>query len=191
MTPALYYQLYGGAPPPRMGMRHNMIVPYGPYNVGDGTAVNLAVQNEGQWERLCSVALGRPDLATDPRFATNELRVRNRAVLEPLIEELLADDTRPAVLERLSAADVPFGALNDLQDLIEHPQFAARDRWFEVQSPTGPVRALADPFNLSGRERIAGNVPSVGEHTAEVRAQFSKSPAASSGAAKARNGRDA
>ncbi|MFQ5854709.1 MAG: CaiB/BaiF CoA transferase family protein [Anaerolineae bacterium] len=167
MAPA-YHQLYGGAAPPRTGMRHNMIVPYGPYRVGDGSWVNLAVQNEGQWERFCNVVLRRPDLVENPRFWTNELRVKHRAELESLIEEVLAEDTRGSVTERLEAADVPFGALNDVADLLDHPQLAARDRWFEVDSPSGPVRVLAHPFNLLGVSQKAGAIPALGEHTEEV-----------------------
>jgi crotonobetainyl-CoA:carnitine CoA-transferase CaiB-like acyl-CoA transferase len=180
MAPA-YHQLYGGAAPPRMGMRHNMIVPYGPYRVGDGSWVNLAVQNEGQWQRLCAGVLGRPELADDPRFRSNALRVQHREALEPLIEELLANDTAAAVLERLEAADVPYGALNDLAALLAHPQLAARDRWLEVASPGGPVRALAHPLNLVGMPQAQGAVPAVGEHTEELRRELGlDAPAAGS-----------
>ncbi len=175
MAPA-YHQLYGGKAPERAGMRHNMIVPYGPYRVGDGSWVNLAVQTEGQWERLCAIVLRRPDLAADPRFRTNELRVRNRDLLEPLIEAALAEDTRRSVQERLDAADVPHGALNDLADLLAHPQLAARGRWLEVDSPSGPIRALAHPLNLAGLPRPAGAVPGLGEHTDEVRRELGLAP---------------
>jgi crotonobetainyl-CoA:carnitine CoA-transferase CaiB-like acyl-CoA transferase len=172
--PGVYHQLYTGAAPPRAGMRHNMIVPYGPYRVGDGGDVNLAVQNEGQWQRLCAIVLRRPALGDDPRFKTNALRVRNRAELEPLIEDILATDSRPAVLGRLEAADVPYGALNDLAGLLAHPQLAARGRWFHAGSPSGPVQALAHPLNLVGMPLATGPVPALGEHTEEVRRELWK-----------------
>ncbi len=175
MAPA-YHQLYGGKAPERTGTRHNMIVPYGPYRVGDGSQVNLAVQTEGQWERLCAIVLRRPDLAADPRFRTNELRVRNRATLEPLIEAALAGDTRASVQARLDAADVPHGALNDLADLLAHAQLAARGRWLEVDTPSGPIRALAHPLNLAGLPRPASAVPGLGEHTDEVRRELGLAP---------------
>ena len=76
--------------------------------------MNLAVQNEGQWRRLCAVVLRRPELADDPRFCSNELRVRHRGALEPLIEEILSADTRAEALARLDEADVPYGALNEV-----------------------------------------------------------------------------
>ncbi len=171
MMPPVYHQLYGGTPPPRTGMRHNLIVPYGPYRAGDGW-VNLAVQNEGQWQRLCTVVLRRPGLADDPRYCTNELRVQHRDSLEPLIEEILAADTRASALARLEEADVPYGALNDVADLIAHPQLAARDRWYDVPSPAGPIRAFQPPFNLRGLPRQTGGVPAIGEHTEALRREL-------------------
>lgn len=166
MAPA-YHQLYADALP-RAGAHHNMIVPYGPYRARDG-AVNLAVQNEGQWRRLCEIVLARPDLVEDPRFRTNELRVHNRGELEPLMEQILGDAARAEVLARLEAADVPFGAVNDVAGLLDHPQLRARGRWLEVDSPSGPVRALGHPMNLSGLPRRATRVPALGEHTRLVR----------------------
>src|SRR5207302_7996428 len=106
VMPAAYVAEYTGRPPARSGARSNFIVPYGGYRVGDGGSVNLAVQNDGQWRRLCDIVLRRPALADDARFVTNELRLANREVLESLIESLLANDTRDAVEERLTQADV-------------------------------------------------------------------------------------
>jgi itaconate CoA-transferase len=168
MTPPVFHQLFTGRPPARAGLRHNMIVPYGPYRTGDGGAVNLAVQNEGQWRRLCEQVLDQPALAHDPRFATNELRVRHRAELELLIERALAPYPRAAVLARLEAADVPFGSLNEVADLVAHPQLAARDRWREVDTPAGPVRMLAHPMNLDGLDRPRAAVPGLGAHTLDM-----------------------
>jgi itaconate CoA-transferase len=171
VTPHLYQQMYTGKPPERPGMRHSTIVPYGPYKTADGL-VNLAVQNEGQWERLCRIVLGRPDLADHPRFRTNELRLQHRDELEALIEGVLSQESREVVLRRLERADVPYGALNDLDELIAHPQLAARGRWLEVDSPVGPLRALAHPFNFEGMPQRTGPVPALGEHTSEVRREL-------------------
>lgn len=171
VMPYTYQQMYTGEPPRRPGMRHATIVPYGPYRAADGL-VNLAVQNEGQWERFARSVLGRPELIDDPRFRTNALRVQNREVLEPLIEETLSSTSRAEVLARLDRADVPSGALNDLADLIAHPQLAARDRWLEVETPAGPIHALAHPLNLQGVPQPRGKVPALGEHTEEIRREL-------------------
>jgi itaconate CoA-transferase len=172
VMPAAYVAQYTGRPPARAGTRQGFIVPYGVYRVGDGSSVNLAVQNEGQWRRLCEIVLKRPDLADDPRFATNELRLANRAELEPLLESLLADDTRAAVESRLTQADVPFGTVNEMADVLHHPQLDARGRWFDIPSPVGDLRALHHPMNIAGLPRPAGAVPKLGEHTAEVLAEL-------------------
>jgi crotonobetainyl-CoA:carnitine CoA-transferase CaiB-like acyl-CoA transferase len=171
VMPFAYHQLYAGQPPDRPGLRHATIVPYGPYRTEDGW-VNFAVQNEGQWERLCRGVLRRPDLLEDPRFGSVERRRQHRQILEPLIEEILANVTRAEVLVRLQAADVPFGALNELADVVDHPQLAARERWLAVASPHGPVRALAHPMNLQGVPQQRGAVPGLGEHTAAIRQEL-------------------
>ena len=172
MAAPAYHWLYGHTKLERAGMRHNMIVPYGPYRAGAGAAINIGVQNEAQWERLCRVALGRPELATDPRFATNEARVRNRAELEPLIEEIFGRAGRDEVIAHLEAADIPFGSLNEVDDLVAHPQLEARDRWLEVGSSVGPLRALAHPLNLSEMPQRADPIPALGEHTDQIAAEL-------------------
>jgi crotonobetainyl-CoA:carnitine CoA-transferase CaiB-like acyl-CoA transferase len=166
--PAAYVTQYTGHAPERTGTRHNFVVPYGGYRVGDGSSVNLAVQNDGQWRRLCAGVLRQPSLADDPRFATNELRLKNRDELEPLIERLLADDTRASVEARLVEADVPFGTVNTVADVLDHPQLAARERWFDIDSPVGELRAFHHPMNIVGLERPPMRVPGLGEHTDEV-----------------------
>jgi len=172
VMPAAYVAEYTRRAPARAGARHSFIVPYGGYRVGDGSSVNLAVQNEGQWRRLCEIVLRRPDLADDPRFATNQLRLTNRAELEPLIESLLGADTRASAEARLMAADVPFGTVNEMADVLRHPQLAARGRWFDIPSPVGELRALHHPMNIDGLPRPLGSIPALGEHTAEVLAEL-------------------
>jgi itaconate CoA-transferase len=168
VMPAAYVAEYAGRAPGRAGARHNFIVPYGGYRVGDGSSVNLAVQNDGQWRRLCAIVLRRPELADDPRFKTNELRLANREAFEPLLESLLADETRQSVEARMVEADIPFGTVNSVHDVLQHPQLAARERWFEIDSPVGSLRALHHPMNIAGLDRPEQSVPALGEHTAEV-----------------------
>lgn len=168
MTVPAYHQMYGGQPPPRSGLRHATIVPYGPYRCADGE-VMLAVQNEGQWDRFCRNVLRRPALATDPRFLTNELRVRAREALEPFIEEALLAFPRSVVEERLGEGDVPFAARNTVAEFIAHQQLAARGRWAEVETPGGEVRALVPPFNIGGVAAPMGPVPALDQHGRAIR----------------------
>lgn len=167
-----YYAFYRGRDLPRAGMRHNIIVPYGPYAVGDGRSVNLAVQTPGQWERFCAVVLERPELADDPRFSSHERRVANRGELEPLIEAIFAELTTEQVIARLAAADVPFGQVNRATDLIVHPQLVERNRIRQIESPAGPIPAFLPPFNLEGLEPSMGPIPEIGEHTDAVLAEL-------------------
>lgn len=173
MTVAAYHQMYGGQPPPRTGLRHATIVPYGPYRCADGE-VMLAVQNEGQWDRLCRNVLRRPALATDPRFLTNELRVRARKALEPLIEEALLPLPRSVAEERLGEGDVPFAARNTVAEFVAHQQLAARGRWAEVATPGGEVRALVPPFNIGGVAAPMGPVPALDQHGRAIRLEVSR-----------------
>jgi itaconate CoA-transferase len=167
MNPAIL-QTELGAPPQRAGPRHAVIVPYGPYRVGGGDSVYLAVQNDRDWQRLCSDVLDRPDWATDPRFDTNEKRLSCRTELEPMVEEALASLTVTEAEARLEAAALPYSRLNGPGDLLGHPQVNARDRLIDVQLPGGSVRIPRSPFNLDGIDDESGRVPALGEHTDAV-----------------------
>ncbi|MEA2528570.1 MAG: itaconate CoA-transferase [Thermomicrobiales bacterium] len=163
-----YYTLYGGSPPARAGVRHATVVPYGSYRCGDGQAVLLAVQTEAQWASFCRVVCEHPEWERDPRFATSSDRRINRDVLESAIEEAFAAHTRSEITRRIEAADIPFGDVNEVAQFLEHPQLAGRDRWREVDSPAGPLRAILPPMGLEGFELRMDAIPDVGQQTDEV-----------------------
>jgi itaconate CoA-transferase len=153
----------------RTGLFHNVIAPYGPFSVGSEGTVMLAVQNQREWERLCTAVLERPELVTDPRFAVNEVRYRNREELRREIEAAFALLGLAATLRRLEAAAIAFGELRQPEDLQHHPLLPARDRWLTVDTPGGPVELLRPPFAAaSGWETPPARVPALGEHTAEI-----------------------
>jgi crotonobetainyl-CoA:carnitine CoA-transferase CaiB-like acyl-CoA transferase len=171
MSPPLYVWQGTGKAPARAGVRHNMIVPYGAYACSGG-AVMFAVQNAGEWQRFCAGVMDAPELATDARFATNALRLANRAELEALIEQRFAGRPEAEVLAWLEAADIPTGSVNDVPAVAAHAQLAARNRWTTVSSPSGDIPALLPPHNLQGVPPRMGAVPGLGEHTAEVLAEL-------------------
>jgi itaconate CoA-transferase len=173
MAPA-YHQIYAGRAPARVGTRHSTIVPYGPFLAADGALVNFAVHTEGQWERLCTRVLRKTELVGDFRFASNELRVRNRTALEQIIDSILSSLASAELEARLAAADVPFGHVNTVAELVSHPQLTARGRWMDVDSEAGPLRALAAPFNLVGVRQRPGSVPRHGEHTEELKRELER-----------------
>lgn len=151
-----------GRPFTRAGARHARIVPYGPYRCGDGRLVNLAVQNEGQWRRLCE-ALGQPGWADDPRWQRPEDRLADRAQLEAAVEAALATLSAEEARERLLNADVPVGDVNDLAGVVAHPQLVERQRWLECDSEVGPVEVLDHPFGIAGLPRRRRRIPALGE----------------------------
>ena len=164
---AAYYTEYGGTQPPRTGASHATIAPYGPYRTADGSVV-VAVHSNREWAHFCACVLQQPDLAQDPRFETNPLRVQHREALAAAIEAVLADLPSTDVLSRLEAANIANARVNSVRQYLQHPQLAGRDCWREVGSPAGPVRALVPPVRLEDVEPVMGAVPALGQHTTAV-----------------------
>jgi itaconate CoA-transferase len=162
--------------PARTGMRHPHFCPYGPYAAKDGDLLGLAVLSPEHWRALCLEVLERGDLHADGRFATNEGRVRERGELERELEAELAK--RPAAdwLERLRAAGVPCGAVNDLRGVLEHPQLEYNRLVAEVGSSAGPLPVVGSPFLVNGARPGSGPVPAPGEHTDAVLGELGVEP---------------
>ncbi|MFJ7084555.1 CaiB/BaiF CoA transferase family protein [Streptomyces griseus] len=162
----LHQGMHGSAPPARTGLAHSVIAPYDAFPTADGEQVLLSVQNDREWRRLAEQVLGRPELAEDPDFATNAARTANRARTDAVVGRELAGLTGREALAALEAAGIACARLNTVADVAAHPQLAARDRWREVESPVGPLRALLPPITLPGSEEARmGAVPALGEHT--------------------------
>ncbi|MCF2528282.1 CaiB/BaiF CoA transferase family protein [Yinghuangia soli] len=167
-----YWAQYGGVPPVRSGARHATIAPYGPFPAGDGGQVFLAVQNQREWGVLCRDVLARPELEHDPRYAANPDRLAHRDELDAEIAAAFSDATADEVLAKLDRAGIANAMLRDMAGFAGHPQLAARDRWREVDSPGGPLRALLPPVTVPGREPAMGPIPSVDQHGAAIRAEL-------------------
>ena len=172
MSQPFYYSVYGGQPPKRTGARHASISPYGPYTVAGGGQVFLGLQNDREWAVLCDRVLRRPDLISDPRFAANTGRVANDEALTVIIEGALAGLTPAQAAARLDEAGIASAQLRTPAGFAAHPQLQARDRWREVPSPAGPVRALLPPVTVTGREAAMGAIPAPGQHTAAILAEL-------------------
>ncbi len=171
MSQPFYYSVYGGQPARRSGARHASISPYGPYDVSGGQ-VFLGLQNDREWAVLCERILRRPDLIADARFGTNPDRVANDAELTPIIEDALKSVPADRLAGWLDEAGIANARLRTPQEFAAHPQLAARNRWREVDSPGGPVRALLPPVSVAGREAAMGAVPALGQHTAAILAEL-------------------
>ena len=177
MSQPYFFSVYGGRPPERTGARHASIAPYGPYPAAGGSQVFLGIQNEREWAVLCEKILGRPELITDERFATNPDRVAHNDELTAIIVAVFSAIPAAGLMARLDAAGLANAQLRTPAEFAEHPQLAARDRWREVGTPHGPVRTLLPPVTVPGREPVLGAVPAVGQHTAAIRAELGFPPA--------------
>ncbi len=171
MTQPSYFSRYGGEPTRRTGASHPSIAPYGPFRALDGQ-VFFGIQNEREWQSFCRDVLRQSDLAADPRFAANPDRVKHDHELTAIIERSFATLSAAQVSDALEAAGIANARLRSPEELIVHPQLTARDRWRQVRTPGGQVDALLPPVQVSGQHMVMGPVPSLGEHTEAIRAEF-------------------
>lgn len=168
----MYYAFDGAPPPPRTGASHASIYPYGPFEAGDGGTVMLGLQNEREWKLFCEQVLLQPALATDARFDSNARRNANREELRALILGVFNALDAAQVVQRLDAAGIANARVNDMAGLWAHPQLAARQRWWSVDTPAGPVQALLPPGANSAFDYRMEAVPAVGEHSAAILAEL-------------------
>lgn len=165
MNYPLYYAFDGADPPQRAGAAHATIYPYGPFVAGDGKTVMLGLQNDREWGVFCEKVLHQPTLAVDPRFSSNSRRVAAREGLRAIILETFSSLTAEQVVRSLEVAQIANARMNDMRDLWEHPQLAARKRWVQIDTPAGKIPALLPPGVPNTYEPRMDAVPALGEHT--------------------------
>ncbi|HEX9122094.1 MAG TPA: CoA transferase [Actinomycetota bacterium] len=158
--------LLGGVVPAPMGNEHPNIVPYQLFHAADRPFI-LAAGNDRLYRRTCE-AVGRPELAEDPRFVTNEDRVRHRAELIPILQELFRKENASTWLEALERAGVPCAPVRKLDEVFASPEGEAMVQ--EVADPVrGSLRLVADPIRWSGSlVPVRLPPPLLGEHTDEI-----------------------
>jgi itaconate CoA-transferase len=172
MSYPLYYAFDGAEPPPRTGAAHATIYPYGPFPAGDGRIVMLGLQNEREWQVFCARVLERPELASDPRFASNAARTVAREALRAIIVATFAGMTAEQVTSRLDQAQIANARVNTMGEVWTHPQLQARSRWSEVATPSGPVPALVPPGARDASDVRMDAVPALGAHTDALLAEL-------------------
>lgn len=160
--------LVGGVEPRRMGNAHFNIAPYEVFRARD-CWFTLGAANTRQWEMLCKV-IDQPDLKNDPRFATNQDRVANRAALANILNDAFSKCDANEWLIKLQEADIPSGPINTLQDVFNHPQSSAREFRVEIEHPTAGLIGLPGfPYKMSQTPaKLHRPPPLLGEHTEEV-----------------------
>jgi len=154
--------------PGRWGNAHATVVPYEVFATADGHLI-LAVGNDRQFASFCKVA-GRPELAADSRYATMPERIRNRGELIPLLHEIMKGRASKDWLERLEAAGVPCGPINDYRKVFQDPQVVYRGLKVEIPHPSGvPCPTVASPMRFSETPvEYERPPPLLGQHTREV-----------------------
>ena len=161
------YGLYTGEGPVRAGDSHPSIYPYGSFAAANGR-VQFGIQNQREWEAFCAQVLQRPEVVTDSRFATNDDRHSHRSDLAAVIEEVFETLTVSEVAHLLDDAGIANGRVNNISDVIDHPNLVERDRWRTIESAGGTIRTLRPAAIMHGHDEPIGPIPSVGQHTADI-----------------------
>jgi crotonobetainyl-CoA:carnitine CoA-transferase CaiB-like acyl-CoA transferase len=157
-----------GQPSARSGNDHPITAPYGMFAASDGS-IAVAPSTEAILDRFLG-EIGLPDLRTDPRFATNGLRLQNRAALNAIVNERILNDTQTNWVTRLNEAGVPCGIVQSMNEVFKDAQTLHREMVIPVEHPgRGVVRMLGFPVKLSDTPcRVRYPAPEHGEHGAEI-----------------------
>ena len=172
LLPTLTYHaatwLLAGRVPARLGNRHPSLAPYETFEARDGHVI-VGVGSEALWRSFCA-ALGRTELAADPRFDTNARRVANYDALHAVLAPVLRSRTIDDWMKTLADAGIPCGRVRTVAEALEDPQVAARGLLLDLDHPrAGRGRYVGSPLAISGADRGSRRPPPLlGQHTAEV-----------------------
>ena len=168
LLPYPLYWWYRGQKPKRRGMKHVIIIPSGGYMCQDRKYVAFSVDREDEWQNFCKEVLQRADLAADPRFLTNEKRSANRSDLEKALDEIFLSHPRDYWLQKLKNAGIACSRVNDLEEVVSHPQTLYRKFISEVETESGKIKYFGNPIRIAGSSPLSNRVPSLGENNQEV-----------------------
>jgi crotonobetainyl-CoA:carnitine CoA-transferase CaiB-like acyl-CoA transferase len=166
-VPLLYYE-GTGIVPPRAGLAHPSICPYGAFPTADGGEVLVSIQNEREWQGLCTNVLGDTALAFAPGFAGNTARVANRAMVDARVAASFAVLSREQAAAALHAANIAFGFVRDLAGLAAHPAL----RRSAVVTPQGVANLVAPPAISTQAASGLGAVPALGADSDAIRSEW-------------------
>ncbi|ORB29613.1 CaiB/BaiF CoA transferase family protein [Mycolicibacterium parafortuitum] len=165
---ALTYTQHSGIDQEPLGVGSPAVAPYGAFPTRDGQTVVLGTTNDREWQRVAREIIDRPDLADDPRFATNPDRCKHRGILEEAIGTWCAQHDLVEIQQIADTAGIGNSRYNKPSEVVVHPHLAARDRWRTVATPKGDIEALRPPPVISDFEQPMGAIPGLGEHTDTV-----------------------
>ena len=170
MTVPYVHEIYGAGAPPRMGLRHPSIAPYGAYATKDGSSIVISIQNEREWHRFCDAFLKDASIAGDPRFSSNNERVRHMAQLDALIGEAFAQLPTQAALTLLTQAGTAYGQVRSVREMSRHPAL----RTWPMRVGDQDLDMIAPPVRASWDEERFKEAPALGQHSAQLRTEFAE-----------------
>jgi crotonobetainyl-CoA:carnitine CoA-transferase CaiB-like acyl-CoA transferase len=168
MTVPLLAKEYSDYDWPRLGLTHPMIAPYGVYPSADKVPLLISIQNDREFTRLCEGVLDRPGLDKDPNFATNKARNARRDETNRIVSDSFGAQSFEQLAARLDAAQIAWARVSSVGDLSKHPQV----KRMSFGSPKGEVSIPALAASYPGQSDRLGDVPSIGQHTEQVRREF-------------------
>jgi itaconate CoA-transferase len=165
---ALTYTQHSGIDQQPLGVGSPAVAPYGAFPTRDGQTVVLGTTNDREWQRVAREIIDRPDLADDPRLATNTGRCAHRDLLNEAIGTWCVQRDLADIQKIADDAGIGNSRYNLPSEVVAHKQLTARDRWRTVSTSKGDIRALRPPPVIRGFEQPMGAVPALGEHTDSV-----------------------
>ncbi len=168
MTVPLLAKEYSNYDWPRLGLTHPMIAPYGVYPSADKVPLLISIQNDREFTRLCESVLDRPGLDKDPDFATNKARNARRDETNKIVSDSFGAQSFETLAAKLDAAQIAWARVSSVGDLSAHPQV----KRMSFASPKGEVSIPALAASYPGQPQRLGDVPTVGQHTDQVRREF-------------------
>ena len=168
MTVPLLAKEYSDYDWPRLGLTHPMIAPYGVYPSADKVPLLISIQNDREFTRLCEGVLDRPGLDKDPDFATNKARNSRRDETNRIVSDSFGAQSFEQLSAKLDAAQIAWARVSSVGDLSKHPQV----KRMSFASPKGEVSIPALAASYPGQSDRLGDVPTIGQHTEQVRREF-------------------
>jgi len=160
--------IHNGERPGRLGMRHHLLTPYGPHMTADDQYINFAILSEEHYRAFCKDVIDRPELLDDERFETNEKRVGNRDEFEPLVEAAIEQESRDYWAERLERAGLPWGDVNEIDDVVSHPVTEHLGMIQELDTEDGPLEVVGSPIDFGEASVRCEPMPDLGEDNETV-----------------------